>query len=942
MSAPSASLCAVAVKVRSSFVAIVPAALAGVAVVVAVLAQSPRALAAEPPHAATAFYYGAHVPNELLSHFDRVVVEADNLTTMPSGGRATPFAYVSVGEVHPSRPWRNAVPPQLVLSHDQTWGSDIVDTRSPAWRAFLLERVIEPLYARGYRGLFLDTIDAYERVADGAGERRAHAAGIAGIIGAIRQRHPDMQILMNRGFDVLPLLAEPPEGLVVESLFRTAGPGHSYREVAADDSGRLLEALRGVRARWAIPIAVIDYVSPADRPLRRATALRIGNEGFDPYVSTPELDGIGVGRAEIVPRRVLLLYRDHPEEGYLGAQDACVLVAPILEWMGYAVDYVDVGGALPETDLEGRYAGVVTLLARGDGDEAKIRRWITARMDSGLRVAFLGGFGFEADPPWLARLGLVEAAATGEAPLRIASSEVGFEAAPRVSSRELPRVRRGDGPGRSLLSLADAGGARWDAIVVGPWGGVAFDPYMLAEGLDQERRWILDPFRFLSEALALPPIPAPDVTTESGRRILTAHIDGDAFVSRAERPDRAFAGKVIRDEILSRYAIPHTVSVIEGEVGPAGLYPADSPQLEAIARDIFRLPYVEAGSHTFSHPFDWAAAEAGQPSATCGLPIPNYTFDRDRDLRGSVEYMQSRLLPQGKTVRVMQWSGDCSPSAASVAYVRRMGLENVNGGGSTRTSDFPSLTHGSAMGIPKGDGAYQVFAPVENENVFTNEWRGPYYGYVHAIETFELNESPRRLSPISIYYHFYSATKTASLAALRRVYDWALAEETTRLFVSEYAAKVRAFQDVTLARRVDDGAWEFGGLGDLRTVRVDPALGWPDLARSTGVAGVRDTPQGRYVHLARDGDVVLALSKDPPAGAYLEDANGRVLRWQGQGGGAQAVSVAGHEPLILDIAGASHCTLTGSWGVVRSTAVASAVRLSVGRLETGNATIDCR
>jgi hypothetical protein len=916
----------------------------------AALATAAAARAEEASHVATAFYYGSQVPNELLDHFDRIVVEPDNLSAPPVGHRARPFAYVSVGEVHPSRPWRKDLPSNLVLSRNPLWGTDVVDTRSPAWRTFLVARVIEPLYARGYRGLFLDTLDSHRLVAHDEVERRAHAAGIAAIVGEIRRRHSDVQILMNRGFDVLPLLDRSPDGLVVESMFRTAGSDDVYREVPPADTERLRQALLEARARWSLPITVVDYVPPTDRSLRRATALRIWREGFDPYVSTPALDGIGVGRAEIVPRRVLLLYKNHPEEGYLGAQDACVLVTPVLEWMGYAVDYVDVGGPLPEGDLGGRYAGVVTLLTSGDGDEAKIRGWLLRRMNAGLRVAFLEGFGFEADAAFLARLGLVEGSSKGRRPLRIAATSpyVGFEVAPRLLARELPGIRRTEGATRSLLSLADADGATGDAIVMGPWGGAALSPYVIEDGLDQERRWILDPFRFLSDALALEPIPAPDVTTESGRRILTVHIDGDAFVSRAERPDQPFAGKVILDEILTRYRVPHTVSVIEGEIGPGGLYPADSPRLEAIARDIFRLSYVEAGSHTFSHPFDWAAAESGHPSTSSSLPIPNYAFDMDRDLRGSIEYIQSRLLPPGKTVRVLQWSGDCSPSAAAVAFVQRLGVENVNGGGSTRTEDFPSLTRGSPMGIPKGEGVYQVFAPVENENVFTNEWRGPYYGYEHAIETFELNESPRRLSPISIYYHFYSGVKTASLAALRRVYEWALSQETTRLYLSEYAAKARAFQDVTLGRRIDDGAWELGGLGELRTVRVDAAWGWPDLARSVGVAGVRDTPQGRYVHIAREGDVLLASSQAPPIGQpYLEASNGRVLRWSGQSGATRSVNLAAHEPLILDIAGARECSLTTAHGttargVARAGQAGAVVRLAIAALETGDANLDCR
>jgi hypothetical protein len=99
----------------------------------------------------------------------------------------------------------------------------------------------------------------------------------------------------------------------------------------------------------------------------------------------------------------------------------------------------------------------------------------------------------------------------------------------------------------------------------------------------------------------------PDVTTENGHRLWMAHVDGDGFLNRAELPGTPFASEVIRSQILEKYALPTTVSVIEGEIGPTGLYPHLSPELEAIARAIFKIPTVELASHTYSHPFYWKA-----------------------------------------------------------------------------------------------------------------------------------------------------------------------------------------------------------------------------------------------------------------------------------------------------------------------------------------------
>jgi hypothetical protein len=916
----------------------------------------PAAVDAAPPSVPTAFFYGKDVPPELFAHYDRVVVEPDHFASVPRSARAEIFAYVSVGEIHPTRPWYKDVPKKLVLGHDSTWGSDVVDTRSGEWATFLLDRVFEPLWLRGYRGFFLDTLDSYERLTPDPLHRAAHARHIGAIIAAMKQRHPEAKVILNRGFDVLPY-APKVDGFVVESLFSTCdASAAACRAVSASETESLLRRIREVQARYRVPISVIDYAPSRDKAARRALAKRISDLGFEPWISTPRLDELGVGRVEIVPRRILLLYKSN-SEGYLGVHDAAVLIAPVLEWYGYAVDYADVRHPLPQGKLAGRYAGIVTLVPEGvDGKEA-YERWLLEQMGAGIRVAFVEGFGFDPDVQFLSRLGLAPANPTAKGPMQLvsATAHFGFEAPLRPRLHERPPVVAESGDVRSLLRLSDAGGAKWDGAVIGSWGGAAFIPYVIEERLEQERRWILDPFAFVKDALALPPIPALDVTTEGGRRILTAHIDGDAFVSRAERSGAPFTAEIILNEVLERYRFPHTVSIVEGEVGPTGMYPQHTEKLEAFARRIFALPHVEMASHTFSHPFEWESAEAGRHEGhPPHLAIPSYKFDLQRELAGSVAYID-KLAPAGKRVKVMLWSGNCSPSQRAVAMSQKLGLFNVNGGGATRTHDLPSLTRGSPMGIPKGDGAYQVFAPIENENVYTNDWLGPFDGYKHAIETFELNDDPRRLSIVSIYYHFYSAAKVASLRALEQVYAWALAQETTPLYLSEYAAKVLAFQQASLARRVaTDDTWELGNLGELRTVRLDPALGWPDLVRSIGAAGVRDVRQGRYVHLTDDrerGVAVLAVAPSTRVGPRLLQANGRARHWRTRipstHGERASIHVAGNLPLEIDVAAAAPCMLAMSGKRITGTAqppagntVVTRFRLAVS--DTGSAEVECQ
>ncbi len=130
---------------------------------------------------------------------------------------------------------------------------------------------------------------------------------------------------------------------------------------------------------------------------------------------------------------------------------------------------------------------------------------------------------------------------------------------------------------------------------------------------------------------------------------------------------------------------------------------------------------------------------------------------------------------------------------------RKADLYNLNGGETTIRKSHPFISRISPMSRPVGR-ELQLYAPIMNENVYTNLWRGPYYGFRHVIETFELTDRPRRLKPIDIYYHFYSGEKTASLRALKEVYDWTLEQEILPfLFMSEYAKRVLAYQQATVA-----------------------------------------------------------------------------------------------------------------------------------------------
>jgi hypothetical protein len=206
------------------------------------------------------------------------------------------------------------------------------------------------------------------------------------------------------------------------------------------------------------------------------------------------------------------------------------------------------------------------------------------------------------------------------------------------------------------------------------------------------------------------------------------------------------------------------------------------------------------------------------------------------------------------------------------------------------------------LGMQKGS-YFQVFAPNHSENVYTNEWTGPFYGYERAIETFELTEQPYRLKPIDIYYHSYSASKRASLHALEKVYQWALNQRVMNIYASEYSQKVLDFNRMAVARSAD--GWLIRGEGAVREMRVPVSLGVPDIAASRAVAGYQPRGDQQYVHLA-EGDALLRFAPQPPLQAYLTEANGRIVRWRRDGSTLQ-FGLQAYVPLRFTLANVAGC-----------------------------------
>lgn len=866
------------------------------------------ALIAGPAAGATgrAFYvnYSAEVPTApLLAHPLSIVHPAAklDLAAAHAAGR-TVLAYVSVGEVAGDAPYRAEVLRRGLpfAGRNATWNSDIIDLSDARWAGFLVDHVAADAARRGFDGFFLDTLDSVDLIetADSP-RRRAARAGLVETIKRLRATFPQKRIVINRGFFAFEELRPVVDGVLVESLFESHDfATKSPRAVPAGETEQLLAALRPVTAAGR-DVYVLDYTAPGDAARAQAAARRIQALGFHAFISTPELSGAMLAPLRPVARRICSLFGNLspiPEEDIHWPVDSFTaqrLQMP-LEWLGYEVDYVRIlkPEDLPVLTPEHRAVVLPRFWRVPTEHEGEVVDWLLAQRDAGRKILIFGGMPFRdirQRARFMKALGLGGSGAIIPPPLKLdvvarVDALLDYEEsvpplpvnhhdllAPEGANRILSvRGRPDDGPP-----------VIFDAVFTCAWGGVALDPYLLFRRADFREFWHLDPFAFLEQALGPLDAPVPDTTTRDGVRLFMSHIDGDGFsnFTRVELGKRS--AEIVRDRILKKYPLPATVSIIEAEL--RGLIRTqrleDSKVLEAIARDIFALPHVEAASHSFSHPFFWIEGDREAvyyDEQNLDLKEPYAKLDLRREITQSVRYINEHLAAPGRPVQVFLWSGNCRPPPEALALVAELGIVNVNGGDTIISRLNPTLTAVAPRTMPWAD-RLQVFAPNQNENVYTNNWRGPHFGtFIHTLDTFALTESPRRLKPVNVYYHFYSADYPASFNALEKIFEAVSRQPLHAITLSHYARIARDSRE-TVIYTDGAGGWCLVNAGELRTFRLPAPLAREiDLARSHGVTGWVEHQQSAYVHTNGTRAVTLVRSPAPAPHPRLETSSAEI------------------------------------------------------------------
>src|SRR3989338_3585781 len=531
-----------------------------------------------------------------------------------------------------------------------------------------------------------------------------------------------------------------------------------------------------------------------------------------------------------IPRTILAFYDPKVQTDY--NYSAIHLNAEMpLEHLGLKLEYRSVADPFPSAKEMAGVRGIITWFKRLNAvpNPGLYCNWMQEQILKGKKVVIFGEIGVSKDPnrrlprecrAMLKALEIEYGGGYSDNPLfyemvykdpLMTEFEIKFSF---VESNENIMIKALSPASKVYLKIKrrDLENKTADVIFTSPRGGYAPFNYTIYEDKEIEKiHWRINPFRFFEEAFGTKGLPRPDTTTRNGSRIFYTHIDGDGVVNLSHIDWKSFSGEIILKEILEK--MPHLTVTASLITGYFDMNEYKSERATKLHRDIYRLPNVEAGVHTYARPLNWSRG-------TVALKIPGYKFNPEKETVGSAKMMQEMLDAGGvrKKVGILLWSGNCVVNDLEVELASKAGLLNINGGDIRFDRRYDSYASVGPLGIKRGP-YYQTYASAQNENTFTNLWEGPYYGFVDVIETFKNTEAPRRIKPIDLYYHFYTGERQASLKALKTVYDYVFLQTIFPMFAGDFVRIAQGFYKTKMEGVA--GGYKITNSGDLKTIRFD-------------------------------------------------------------------------------------------------------------------------
>jgi polysaccharide biosynthesis protein PelA len=223
------------------------------------------------------FYYGAGRLDKLVG-YRRVVLQAEfynpqELAYLRQHG-TEPMGYLSLSEDQgPPAPWQRQ-------ERNPDWGGAFVHVGHPEWVAHVVQQAKDEMEA-GFTGLFLDTLNVELTFPE-------DVPHLLGLVAALREEAKPEYMLANRGFGMLPRMAEFVDGILFESFSaRWTDDGYAaWPSDVLEHHAQIAEQL----LQFDLDLYALDYADSIG--LMEFAERRARQFALDPFISDRALSRI--------------------------------------------------------------------------------------------------------------------------------------------------------------------------------------------------------------------------------------------------------------------------------------------------------------------------------------------------------------------------------------------------------------------------------------------------------------------------------------------------------------------------------------------------------------------------------------------------------------------------------------------------------------------------
>ncbi|HYX08728.1 MAG TPA: endo alpha-1,4 polygalactosaminidase [Bacteroidales bacterium] len=232
--------------------------------------------------------YGKVNSSDLIGE-DMVIVEPDNYTRSDvlslRQNNIKVIAYISLGEVNPSRWYYSLLEKRGFIGINENWNSPYIDLEDSISRSIIVNTVIPDIMKKGFDGLFLDTIDDVASYTN----RSYLQPYMIELIRNIHDKNKGKYIIQNAGFFLVDKTKNFIDAMLVEDVATSYDfTTNTYHLATEKKYQEDVDMIRYYQKQIHKPFFIVDYANTES--LRQAVKKRLDTLGISYFIGTINLN----------------------------------------------------------------------------------------------------------------------------------------------------------------------------------------------------------------------------------------------------------------------------------------------------------------------------------------------------------------------------------------------------------------------------------------------------------------------------------------------------------------------------------------------------------------------------------------------------------------------------------------------------------------------------